>query len=153
MADNYRPGDHYQIDERTGFKVRASETRKEWTGAIVHRDVYEPRQPQDFVRGVRDKQSVDNPRPRPVDTFIGPLTTEIAASAVAGDFQIEVRDSARFAGGDRIGIMLDNGDRFEVQVQEVPDGTHLTLAGQLPWSASVGMAVVDYSAVAPADIG
>lgn len=64
-----RRGRFYRIDDRTGFKVRASDTRKEWTGAIVHRDEWEPRHPQDFVRPRRDEQRVPDPRPDPEPVF------------------------------------------------------------------------------------
>ena len=33
----YRPGDHLVVDDRTGFTVYASDTRKEWNGAIVRK--------------------------------------------------------------------------------------------------------------------
>lgn len=64
-----RPGDFWRIDDRSGFKVPASRTRKEWTGEIVDRKSYEARHPQDFVRARRDEQRVPDPRPRPEDVF------------------------------------------------------------------------------------
>lgn len=67
MADLYKPGDFYRICDRTGFKVRASATRKEWTGMIVRDKSFEMRHPQDFVRGVEDNQNVPEPRPRQPD--------------------------------------------------------------------------------------
>lgn len=66
----YKPGSHYKICDRTGFKVRAEDTREEWTGAIVSKAVFEMRQPQDMVRGREDKQSVNNPRPRVADLWV-----------------------------------------------------------------------------------
>jgi hypothetical protein len=66
----YKPGDHYRICDRSGFKVRASETVREWNGLIVHRDWHEERNPQDFVRGVADNQTVQDPRPEAADTFL-----------------------------------------------------------------------------------
>lgn len=73
MADDrhYIPGSWYRLDERTGFKVRAEKTRKEWTGRIVRDQSWEARQPQDFVRGVRDDQTVPEPRPRQPNVFVG----------------------------------------------------------------------------------
>jgi len=67
---HYVPGSFYRIDDRTGFKRRAYRTRKEWTGLIVDRQVWEARQPQDFVKGVFDDQTVPQPRPRSPNTFI-----------------------------------------------------------------------------------
>jgi hypothetical protein len=66
----YVPGSFYRISDRTGFKVRSYRTQKEWQGYIVEREVWEARQPQDFVKGVKDDQTVPEARPRQPDTFI-----------------------------------------------------------------------------------
>lgn len=83
MADDkhYVPGDFYRIDDRTGFKTRASRTRKEWTGMIVDKARWEARQPQDFVKGVTDNQNVPDPRPRQPNVYIG--------FGTPGQFQVE----------------------------------------------------------------
>lgn len=64
MKRKYRPGDHLVQCDRTGFTVYASETVKEWNGLRVRKESAEPRHPQDFVKGVRDDQTVHDPRPR-----------------------------------------------------------------------------------------
>lgn len=74
----YKPGSHYNICDRTGFPMRAEDARTEWTGAIVHKDVWEARHPQDSVRGRADNQVVPNARPRPLDVFVEP--NEVQAS-------------------------------------------------------------------------
>lgn len=66
----YRPGDYYLICDYSGFKIRRSDARMTWDGMLVHRDYWEPRQPQDFVRGRADKIAVENPRPEGEDTFL-----------------------------------------------------------------------------------
>jgi hypothetical protein len=67
-----RKDHHWCICDRCGFKRRAYDTRKEWTGLRVCKDTcWEPRHPQDYVRGVRDDQTVKDPRPRPEDVFLG----------------------------------------------------------------------------------
>ena len=72
QADYYAHGDFNRICDRCGFKYKASQTRKEWTGLIVCHKCWEPRHPQDFVRGRRDRQSVPYPRPEPSqDTLVG----------------------------------------------------------------------------------
>lgn len=69
--DEYRHGDFNRICDRTGFKVKASETRHEWNGLIVRKESWEPRHPQDFVKARGDRQRVPYPRPEPTsDTFI-----------------------------------------------------------------------------------
>lgn len=66
----YIPGSFYRVCDRTGFSTRADRTKREWQGLIVKKEVFEPRQPQDFVRGVQDIQTVPLARPRPTNVFI-----------------------------------------------------------------------------------
>lgn len=64
-----------------GFK--SSAMRKRWDGAITCNEgtCWEIRQPQDFVRGVRDDQSVHLARPR-----ILPSTTALLWYSTSGPF-------------------------------------------------------------------
>lgn len=68
----YIPGDFYRICEVCGFRMRASQTSRRWDGLFVCSEDFEPRHPQDFVRGKKDHQNVPNPRPEPDDVFIDP---------------------------------------------------------------------------------
>lgn len=67
----YKPGSFYRICDRTGFATRAERTQSEWQGLIVSDRVWEARQPQDFVKGVQDNQTVPYARPRQPNTYIG----------------------------------------------------------------------------------
>lgn len=150
----YRPGDFYRICERTGFKVYASETRKEWTGRFVRRESYERRQPQDFVRGLTDRQVVVDPRPEPsVDNFVGPLTTTLTDTFQAGATALQVDDTTRMFAADRVWLLLDNGELLSTTILAVTDRTHLTLAAKLPWRASSGNQLTDLTAQSFADLG
>jgi hypothetical protein len=60
---------NYSVCDRSGFKVRAVQLVKEWTGRMVRRQDWEPRHPQDFVRG-RAEKAKGSPRPEATDTFI-----------------------------------------------------------------------------------
>lgn len=73
------PGDFLRVCERTGFRVLASDTSKEWDGLIVWDRVHEPRQPQDFLRGFRDSQTVPDARPKtdPVYLSVGQITRDM----------------------------------------------------------------------------
>jgi len=71
-VSHYRKGLHLFTCQRCGCVFHSDKKKIEWTGAIVcggpgSNDCFEPRHPQDFVRGVEDKQSVDNPAPEPPD--------------------------------------------------------------------------------------
>ncbi len=73
-SDYFKKGDFNRICDRCGLKMKASETRREWTGLIVCTDgCWEARHPQEKVRGKRDRQRVPFPRPESPDVFLGPL--------------------------------------------------------------------------------
>lgn len=151
----YRSGDFYRICDRSGFKVRASETVREWNGLIVRRQDYEERHPQDFVRGRMDRQMVPDARPEPVDNILGPLTTTTTAAAVAGTTTLSVALSTRMEGGDPIGIVLANGDVHRAVINSVISATSITItaATKLPGAVDSGALIIDYDAIAEADIG
>lgn len=66
----YRSGDFWRICDRTGFKVRASDTVKDWNGLIVKRSEWDGRHPQDFVKAKMDRQRVPDPQPEGNDVFL-----------------------------------------------------------------------------------
>lgn len=59
----YAMGDNQGICDQCGRCFLFSALRKRWDGAWVDDDCWEPRQPQDFVRVVRDNPSVPVARP------------------------------------------------------------------------------------------
>lgn len=61
--DGYRPGDYYVICDECGLQYRASQTRKRWDGLRVCNKDWEPRHPQDFVRGRTDRYRVHDAKP------------------------------------------------------------------------------------------
>lgn len=65
------PSPNYLICDRTGFKVPVEEgLKKEWTGAMVRKESWEPRHPQDLVRAKIEKEQKGSPRPEQQDEFI-----------------------------------------------------------------------------------
>ncbi len=79
MADYYKPGDWNVICDRTGFKKKRAECRKEWTGSTVRRKSWEPRHEQDLIRSFPDDQSVPDPRPPAEHYFLA--TNEVEFNA------------------------------------------------------------------------
>lgn len=70
-ADYLKLGDWNAVCFRCGFKFKAAELRKEWEGFYVHGRCWEPRQPQDFAKGVPDIQTV--PWSQPSNwVYVGP---------------------------------------------------------------------------------
>lgn len=68
----YIKGDHKVCCDRCGFTRLRSQCKKTWDGLIVcYHGCWEPRNPQDYkVRGLRDNQSVKDPRPEPDPTYV-----------------------------------------------------------------------------------
>lgn len=69
------------ICDRCGFAFKSASLRREWTGLMVchgpaTNDCWEPRHPQDFVKGRADKQAPAWTRPEPPDDFISTPVTE-----------------------------------------------------------------------------
>ena len=154
----WRHGGYWRISDRSGQKYRNYDTVKEWNGLIVGKDESEPRNAQDFVRGVADKQIVPEPRPRdPTDTFIGPLDTELTAAGKAGDITLTILSSVRMVIGDRISVLLDEGynnaGNLITTIVHILGPNSIALAVPLPGPASIGNVVTDWSAVAAANLG
>lgn len=70
MPDYFAPGDYNVICDRTGFKLKRSQCRLEWTGSMVRNESWEARHPQDLIRSIPDDQSVPYPNPEASDDFL-----------------------------------------------------------------------------------
>ena len=60
---------NYEMCDRTNFRQRVGKLKEEWTGAKIRAKSWEPRNAQDFVRGVPE-QLEGSPRPEQEDKFI-----------------------------------------------------------------------------------
>ncbi|CAB4131129.1 hypothetical protein UFOVP133_47 [uncultured Caudovirales phage] len=71
---SYKPrwdnGDWNVICDSCGRMFKDNELRLRWDGLMVCSGDWEPRQPQDFVHGVADKQAPPWARPESSDNFI-----------------------------------------------------------------------------------
>lgn len=146
---HYRPGSFYRVDDRTGFPQRAERTRKEWTGLIVDESVWESRQPQDLVRGVKDNQNVPDARPLAPAVFLGPTSTTLSDEAAIGATVLPVQSTAGFQNGDSIGVMLASGSYFNTTLAGAPGASTLTLATPLPYFAPSGNIVTNFTTHIP----
>lgn len=70
MAYEQRVGDWRFVCDISGFDGWASDSVIQWNGLRVLKRFAEERQPQDFVKAVRDDQTVSNPRPVQPYVFI-----------------------------------------------------------------------------------
>ena len=54
----------FGISDRSGFRYRLKNMRKEWNGLLVGKDEYEPKHPQlEPIRVLADPQALKDPRP------------------------------------------------------------------------------------------
>lgn len=72
----YAIGKHaYGISDRSGFRYRLNEMKREWTGLLVGREEWDPKHPQlEPRRKVIDPQALRNPRPdvpEAMDIYVG----------------------------------------------------------------------------------
>jgi len=64
------------ICDASGFKVPLSNLVRQWDGAMVDRRFVDRRNPQDFVRGVPDRQDLPYSRPEGPDQAVGIVRPE-----------------------------------------------------------------------------
>lgn len=111
----YNPGDYYQLDDLSGFKIRASRSRKipggQTGGLIVAPERWETQHPQDFVRGIIDDQTVPQARPRQTNRFTI-VATWVTAFSPRLTRTVTVDSTQGFNVNDKLSVMLDNGDPY-----------------------------------------
>jgi len=145
----YKMGSFYRVCDLTGFTVRAEREKKMWTNTIRRTQSWEPRQPQDFVKGVRDDQTVPEPRPRQLDQFQGPLGTTLIANFVPnpiGPWFLSVYNSTRFLVGDTLNVMTDLKEIFKVKIIDVPNINLVQVDRTLNYTAASGNIVINVTA-------
>ena len=69
-SDYFKKGDYNALCDQCSFKYKASELRRQWDNLMVCQQCYEKRNPQDFVRGVKDSTRLPWTRPEPADNDI-----------------------------------------------------------------------------------
>lgn len=70
MSDFFEPGQWNAICDRCGRKFKSGQLRKTWQGFMVCSRDWEPRHPQDFVKGSTDNMSVPWSRPPQAPNFV-----------------------------------------------------------------------------------
>lgn len=152
---HFKAGSFYRVDDRTGFPQRAERTRKEWNGLIVDQARWEPRQPQDLVKGVPDLQSVPDARPLGANIYVGPISVQTTANAVIGQTSIPVQTTFGFYQGAKVGCMTDQdgGSVFFTTIASPPAGFNLVLSNPLPYPMASGNLITLYKASPPPEPG
>lgn len=70
MRNYLKLGDWNSICDRCGFKYKASQLKKEWTGVMVCSHCWEIRHPQTLIRVPTERGGVPWARPETPDVFI-----------------------------------------------------------------------------------
>lgn len=73
------------VCDECGLVFKAGELTLRWDGAMVDVRCWEPRQPQDFVRGVPDRQNTPWARPRQFLFLETPLADSALGEVALGD--------------------------------------------------------------------
>ena len=116
----WQAGNYWVVCDTCGFDYRVRETRLTWDNFLVCEKCWEPRHPQEYVRGIRDKQSVPIARPEP-DTSMKSTTLSSSASKTAK--VIYVADITQISENDPIGVTLNDDSTQWFQVDSLTVAT------------------------------
>ena len=115
-VSKYIPGGNWGICQRCSFQYRAKDLKKEWTNLLVCGDCWEPRHPQDFIRGRKENIIPPVVSPEPTDKFIditfADTQTDIPEGTF-GDYTISVGTFYLVTGSDE-NLVTDTGDKLVV---------------------------------------
>lgn len=68
------------LDPASGFKVDLDQLVRQWDGQMVDRRFVDKENPQNYLRGIKDDQSLPYSRPEPPDTYVaGPVIWQSGA--------------------------------------------------------------------------
>ena len=85
----------YGISDRSGFRYKLNEMKREWNGLLVGKDEWEPKQPQlEPRRSITDPQALRNPRPLDVPVAVpqveGPSFRPLLANGQVGGVTVTI---------------------------------------------------------------
>lgn len=72
----YKDGDYLLESDLTGRIMWRSEARKLWNNMMCHKDEYEIRNPQDFLKARPEREPFKEVRPRSVEFITSPVTPD-----------------------------------------------------------------------------
>jgi hypothetical protein len=129
-------GEHLVTCDRSGRVIYASDARREWNGLLVHKDYWEPRHPQEFVRGVRDRQAVSDARPNTAADVTALATTTVSATTSARVIEFATQDLGSKKNVSRVDVVITDAgfseyNRF-VRAQISDDNVTFTDSGADP---------------------
>lgn len=121
----------FGISDRSGFRYRLRDMKKEWNGLLVGPDEYEPKHPQlEAPRTASDPQALRNPRPERTEPKVEVLLNPNSfTSGSSGSSVITVREPGHSrTTGDTVRFKKVEGfDGFTKAVLEVSGGYTITV--------------------------
>jgi len=132
-----------------GFRYPSSQIKRRWDGLYACIHDWESRQPQDFVRGRKDRQQVPVVRNDDIDLTD---TTTLNADAAKGATTITVASAANISQFDAIGVVLDDDSLQWTFTPDSPVGNNVTLTEKLRGAAASGNTVYYPGSAFPDDI-
>lgn len=115
----YTRGQWKMQSDRSGKAYLVQDIRTEWTGIKVGKDEFEPRHPQEYVRGVVDDYAVRDARPR------ADLLTALSASFDANE--LSDRDGAFLVDRDGNEIVVRGGGDSVIGTEYTNSGTTIAI--------------------------
>lgn len=94
----YVLGDWNAICDRCGFQFKASELKLDWRGQRLCNKDWEPRHPQDFVRGRPERVNPDWVRPDESDALIPYTTNKLLPAGADGLYYFDTTAGKLYAG-------------------------------------------------------
>jgi hypothetical protein len=82
IRNRHKVGDWLVADDESGFVHYASETVQLWDGSRVHKDNYETRNPQEFVRPNYKNEAAPFVREPGTDTITSAFSTFVGETSV-----------------------------------------------------------------------
>jgi hypothetical protein len=72
----FKDGQHLVQSDLTGRIFYSADARKLWNNLICHKDEYEERNPQDFIRARNERQAIKDARPRATIFLTEPMNPD-----------------------------------------------------------------------------
>lgn len=147
----YRPGDWRAICDVCGFEYYGSQLHRRWDGLYVCYADWEPRHPQDYVKGVRDRQRVPFSRPDPDAVYIDRGTIFLDGSdAIAESAEGVLVGTLSITTGSADFVLLDDADgKFKLD----PSDTTRLLTGPVPIDAGDSSLSITVAAIWQGPLG
>lgn len=79
------------IDPASGFKVDLDQLERQWDNQLIDKRFIDKRNPQDYLRGIKDDQSLPYSRPEPPDVYVaGPILWQDGLTFVIAQNGVDV---------------------------------------------------------------